>query len=109
MEDAAIYTSLLFNVIYAVLMLVALVSRVRKKALPESSAKTVYSTAVVVGGLLCGIVAYTVFVYLYNWAGITQSEGHGEVIIAALVWNFLLGLVLSAVGRVVLGWKPMQW
>jgi hypothetical protein len=109
MEDAAIYSSLLLNVIYAVSFLVALMTRVQKKAFPESSAKAIYATAVIVVGLLCGIAAYPGFVYLYEWAGMPQDEGHGEVLIAALILNFILACVLAAAGRAVLGWKPMQW
>ena len=84
-------------------------SKVRAGILPESSAKTFYSIASTVVGIVAGAAVFPGLIHLYEWVGVPQSTGHGEVFIAALVFNFLLAAVMTAVGRVVLGWKPMQW
>ncbi|MFZ5724315.1 MAG: hypothetical protein ACOY33_11725 [Pseudomonadota bacterium] len=108
MEDAAFYISLIANFIYAGAMLTALLPRVRAGEISEASAKAIYGYAVTVVGLLCGAAAFPALVYLFRWADMPQSLGHGEVVVAALTLNFLLGVLMAGVGRIVLGWKPLQ-
>lgn len=108
MEDAALYTSFLINFLYATSMLAAVMSRVRTGLIAESVGKSIYTIAVTMVGVLCGAAAFPGLVYVYSWAGMPQSLGHGEVVVAALTLNFLFAMALAAVGRVVIGWQPVR-
>lgn len=109
MNQAAIYTSLALTVIYAISFLVALLARVRQRVVNEKTAKSIYSVAVVIIGIISGAAFFPALLWLYAWLGHPQPTGHGEVIVAALSLNFVLAVVLTLVGRVILGWRPMQW
>ena len=74
----------------------------------ESSAKKRYSLWVFSTGLIFGFAFFPGLVYLYDWAGVSQDLAHGAALILAFILNFLLGLLMIIIGRVVIGWKPMQ-
>jgi hypothetical protein len=54
--------------------------------------------------VLCGTAVFVGITSLFE-----ISRGHGEIIIAAALFNVLLSLVLIVSGRIVIGWEPIKW
>ena len=109
MTDVAYYLSFVLNAFLAVVVFFVVSAAVKTKRLREDRAKLIYSVAVIVGGVLCGLVLFHAMVGLFRALGFSASYGHGEVIVAAVMFNLLLSLLLLVVGRILLGWRPFQW
>lgn len=59
-------------------------------------------------GLVTGLPVFIGVLYLLDAIGRHVSFGHGEMLIAAPVFNAVLGLLLAAIGRVLLDWEPIR-
>jgi bacteriorhodopsin len=103
MGSLALWISVCVNIAAAVLMMREYRSQVRRRLYSEAGAKRVYSWGCFVIGF---VVALAVFYILLFFAG--APVGHGEILIAAPVLNALLSFALLLVGRIVIGWKPLQ-
>jgi hypothetical protein len=55
-------------------------------------------------GAFCGIALFLGITALFD-----VPLGHGEIIIAAPIFNFLLAIALIVSGRIVIGWSPIKW
>jgi len=78
--------------------------QVKAQALTEEKAKTFYSWLCVVISLFSGLVLFIGITTLFN-----IFLGHGEILIAAPIYNLLLSCVLIISGRIVIGWVPIKW
>jgi hypothetical protein len=67
---------------------------------------TVYAIA---AGLVSGIPIFYGAAWLFDTIGYRVNFGHGEALIAAPIFNFILGIVGAAVGRALLDWRPINW
>src|SRR6266852_7299989 len=94
MTDVAFYLSFVFNVLLAAGAYFVLRGWVKSNRFGEARAKSIYSIVVMVGGLLCGVVLFHAMVALFGLLGVPATYGHGEIIIAAVVFNLLLSLLL---------------
>jgi Na+/phosphate symporter len=109
MTDVAYYLSFALNVLLAAAAFFIVRAAVRTGRVGKAKAKLLYSVAVVVGGLLSGLVLFHAMVSLFRALGFSAEYGHGEIIIAAVVFNVLLSLIFLPVGRILLGWRPILW
>jgi len=109
MTDVAYYLSFVLNALFAFVAFLLARKLVKTNRFGEAKAKLVYSVAVIVTGALCGLVFFHAMVGLFRALGYKASYGHGEVIVAAVVFNVLLSLLLTVVGRILLGWRPLHW
>lgn len=102
--DAAFWLSLIFN--FALSMAIAARFRrsVAEAELSEERAKSRFSWLCIAAGLFSGLVVFLGVVVLFR-----MNVGHGEVLIAGPIANFLLCCLSMVVGRVVIGWEPLKW
>ena len=101
--DVALWFSALLNAMLAVGLAVRYRFRVRTKAMTERRAKAIYSRFCIAVGIFSGIVVFFGIMVLFN-----IPTGHGEILIAAPILNLLLSAISIGVGRVVIGWVPMN-
>ncbi len=109
MADVAFYLSFAFNVLLATGTYFMLRGSVKSNRVGNAKAKWIYSAVAVAGGVLCGVVFFPAMVALFRLIGVPVAYGHGEIIVAAIVFNLLLSLLLVLVGRILLGWQPLSW
>ncbi len=109
MTDVAFYLSFAFNVLLATGAYFVLRGSVKSNRVGEAKAKSIYSAVVVAGGVLCGVVLFPAMVALFRLIGVAVAYGHGEIVIAAIVFNLMLSMLLLLVGRILLGWQPFSW
>lgn len=77
--------------------------------MPENKAKNTYSLIPVVLGACGGTLIFHGLVWIFGLFGAKTNFGHGEILIAAVLYNFILGLVLLGAGRTIIGWKKLTW
>lgn len=64
--------------------------------------------AATAAGLVAGIPMFIGVLYLLDAIGRHVGIGHGAMLIAVPVLNAVLGLILAAIGRVILVWEPIR-
>ena len=67
-----------------------------------------FTVASMLSGLVSGVFLYYGVLWLFDILGYRVNVGHGEVLIAAPLFNFILGAVLVIPGRMVLQWQPIR-
>src|SRR5215467_9637794 len=102
--DVVFWLCATLNMAIAVALIVRFRARVTSGAATEHKAKGTYTWLCLASGALCGTVGFLGMTSLFD-----ISRGHGEIIIAAALFNVLLALVLIVGGRVVIGWEPIKW
>jgi hypothetical protein len=105
MTNFAFYSSFAFTLFSAICFF--LLARRRVKAKFASS--TVFTAGTLFSGLVCGGLVFPGLVELFRQFGATVSYGHGEVLIAALIFNFAFACLLVILGRIALNGKPINW
>ena len=78
--------------------------QVKARRFTETKAKTIYSWLCIVASIFLGIVLFIGITSLFN-----ISLGHGEILIAAPIFNLLLSCVLIIAGRIIIGWVAVKW
>lgn len=76
----------------------------RSGAYSARVAKTVYTVLCAGTAIFSGVVLFYGSVALFG-----VFVGHGEVLIAAPLWNVVLSGAMVPVGRIVIGWEPVKW
>lgn len=109
MTDVAYYLSFVLNVVLAAAAFFIVRAALKAGRVGEAKAKLRYSVAAVFVGLVSGLVLFHGLVALFRALGYPAAYSHGEVIVAAVLFNLLLSCVLLLVGRILLGWRPVQW
>ena len=102
--DVVFWLCAALNTAIAVALIVRFRARVTAGVLAEHKAKSAYSWVCLATGAVCGTA-----VFLGITSVLDISRGHGEIIIAAALFNVLLSLVLIVSGRIVIGWEPIKW
>lgn len=94
----------------AVLVLVALI--LSRRAIKSGGNKKVYANRFVAASMLAGVISglllYYGVLWIFDATGHHVNVGHGEALIAAPFFNFILGLVLAMLGRVLLLWQSLR-
>jgi len=101
--DYVFWLCALLNVGYVGVLIKHFRHRTKSQELTESKAKVIYSWLCVSVSLL-SVGVFFVIVALFH-----LPAGHGEVLIAAPIFNLLTATVLIIVGRIIIGWVPMKW
>lgn len=107
--DVAYYLSFALNAALCVAACATLRTRVIGGRLHERRAKTIYSWSALMLGLISGIVLFNGMVAAFQLSGFSASYGHGEIILAAALFNVLLSVATIAIGRICLGRNAMLW
>jgi len=84
-------------------------AKVEKGTLSEKKAKNIYSLISVLIGACGGTLIFHGLVWAFGLFGAKSNFVHGEILIAAVLYNFILGLVLLGIGRTVISWKKLTW
>lgn len=83
-----------------------------RTAISKGGNKKIYANrfviASVLAGLISGALLYYVTLWLFDVLGYHVSIGHGEVLIATPLFNFVLGLALAVPGKVLLQWQSFR-
>jgi ABC-type transporter Mla maintaining outer membrane lipid asymmetry permease subunit MlaE len=109
MTNLAFYASFFVTAISAAAIYFRTKKRIRNAVISTQFGKNRYLPLVLIFGVLSGLVIFPILASVFNYFGFPASYGHGEVLIAAPVFNFLFALVIGIVGRIILSWEPMQW
>lgn len=64
--------------------------------------------AATAAGLVAGLPMFIGVLSLLDAIGRHVGIGHGEMLIVVPVMNAVLGLILAAIGRVILVWEPIK-
>jgi hypothetical protein len=102
--DVVFWLCAALNMVIAVALVLRFRARVTAGMLAERKAKGTYTWLCLASGALCGSAVFLSITSLFD-----ISRGHGEIIIAAALFNVLLSLVLIVSGRIVIGWEPIKW
>ena len=60
-------------------------------------------------GLVSGIPIFYGAMWLFNVTGYDVNVGHGEILVAVPLFNLILGVALTAIGKILLQWTPIKW
>ena len=109
MANFAFYASFFITAFSAVAIYFRTKKRINSGVTSTKLGANRYLPLVLTFGVLSGLVIFPVLVLVFNFFGLPSSYGHGEVLIAAPILNFLFALIIGIFGRVILSWEPMQW
>ncbi|TFW28254.1 hypothetical protein [Massilia horti] len=68
-----------------------------------------FAAVAVAVGLISGIPLLFIILWLFESAGLHVNVGHGEGLVATPLFNFVMGLLLAGLGRILLGWQTIRW
>ena len=105
----AYYLSYVVTALFCCIAIVFFRRKVTTGAMKENRAKNIYSLISVVMGLCGGTLVFHSFVWFFGLFDIKTHFGHGEILIAVILYNFMLSLVLLVIGRSVIGWSKVSW
>lgn len=60
-------------------------------------------------GLLSDTLLFHSLAWLFGLMGFSFNWGHGEILIAVVLFNMLIAFILSLVGAILLPWKALKW
>lgn len=60
-------------------------------------------------GLVSGIPIFYGAMWLFDVTGYYVNVGHGEILVAAPLFNLILGIALAAIGKILLQWTAIKW
>ena len=106
MTDLAFYSSFALTFIAALFLFLLSKRRLRVKGAKPASTKNLFTFATLASGLACGVLVFPGLVELFQFFGAEASYGHGEVLIAAPLFNFIFAFVLVILGRIALTDTP---
>ena len=109
MEELSYYLSFTLNALFCGVAIYIYRKKVNSGLLTENKAKNIYSLVSVVTGVSGGTLIFHGLIWLFSLFGAKSNSGHGEIIIAAVIYNMILGLILLGVGRIIIGWKKLTW
>ena len=106
MTNLAFYSSFAFTFFAAVFIFLLSKRRLKVKGASVKSTKNIFTVSTLFSGLACGIFVFSGLVELFRLFGYEASYGHGEVLIAAPMFNFIFACVLVILGRIALTETP---
>lgn len=109
MTEMLYYSTFATNILFSLLLAKSLKKSINSNKIKESKAKNIHSTLMLPLGALCGSVYFWLLIEVLRKLGQNITYGHGEILIAAIVFNIILSLVLIIIGRVYIGWKQVSF
>lgn len=68
-----------------------------------------FTALAVAAGLISGFPLLLGIFWVFERAGYPVSLGHGEGLVAAPLLDFVLGLLMAGLGRMLLRWRAIHW
>ncbi len=102
--DLAFWLCLAANAGISIVLLTWLRRGARAGAYSARVARNAYTVLCIGVGIFSGVALFYGSVALFG-----LFVGHGEVLIAAPMWNLVLSGAMVPVGRIVIGWEPVKW
>ena len=84
-------------------------TKYKKGIWTEKKAKGIYSLIAMGIGLSGGTLIFHGLVFIFRILGFESSFGHGEILVAAILFNLIVGVVLVIVGRIIISWRKLSW
>ena len=109
MEETSYYLSFVFTSILCGTAILFFRKNVINGTLAVKKAKNIYSFISVSLGVCGGTLIFHGLILIISLSGSEPNLGHGEILVAAIVYNFLLSLVLMGIGRILIGWEKLNW
>ena len=109
MIELIYYSTFFVNCTLSFLLAKTIKKKIKQNRISESKGKNIYSALILPIGALCGTVYFWLFVTVLEKFGAKISYGHGEIIIAAVMFNLILSLVLIPLGRMFIGWQKIKF
>jgi len=109
MEELSYYLSFPLTALFCGIAIFIYRKKVNVGSLTENKAKNIYSFISVAFGVSGGTLIFHGLVWFFGLFGAKSNFDHGEILIAAIIYNFILGLILLGVGRTIIGWKKLTW
>jgi hypothetical protein len=104
-----IYCSTFFvNCALSFLLAKTIKNKIKQKRINESKGKNLYSALILPIGALCGTVYFWLVIEVLKKLGQNITYGHGEILIAAVMFNLILSLLLIPFGRMFIGWQKIK-
>lgn len=103
------YSTFLLNSALSLWLVMSMNQKLKQKKIKLGKGKNLYSALMLPIGALCGTVYFWLVAKVFGQFGINISFGHGEIIIAAVMFNLMLSLFLIPIGRIYLGWKKSKF
>ena len=105
MEEVSYYLSFVITFSLCVLAMVFSKRKFIKNIWSVNRAKNIYSIFALVIGICGGTLIFHGLIFLFSALSSKSSFGHGEILIAVMLYNFILGLLLIGAGRIIIGWR----
>ena len=68
-----------------------------------------FTIGAILAGFTSGLPIYYGVLWGLDTIGYPMNVGHGEALVAAPIFNFIFGLALALVGRMLLQWRTIKW
>jgi uncharacterized membrane protein len=107
MTTFAYYSTFIFNLAVCLILAIVIKRKIKKKTLSKVRGKNLHSLIMLPLGAFSGTLLFWGLVNLFEILGLDITYGHGEIIIAAIVFNLSLSLLLLVAGRIFIGWEEM--
>ena len=112
MENAAVYIVLILNFLCMSVLVAVFRKRVVDQKQNELGAKHTYTIIALPLGVIFSLFGYYAINLVYMYLNLETEYGHAEeglAFIFSLIVNILLTVTAVIVGRVLIGWKAVQW
>ncbi len=83
--------------------------KIKQKKTKLAKGKNIYSALLLPIGALCGTVYFWLIARVFEKLGLKITFGHGEILIAVVMYNLILSLLLIPIGRIYLGWQKNKF
>ena len=107
-----VYIVLILNILCIATSAIVFRQRVVDKKQNETKAKNTFSVIGLVTGISFSLFGYYIVASVYTFFGYEISYGHNEealLFLFSLIVNLLLTIAAVVIGRVLIGWKTIQW
>lgn len=109
MEEASYYLSFSITFVLCVISMLFIKQKTASNIWSEQKGKNIYSGITLIIGVCGGTLIFHGLVWFFTLLGVETSFGHAGILVAAVVYDFILGLVLIVIGRIIIGWKEFTW
>jgi len=107
-----VYVVLILNFFCLAASAVIFRKRVVDREQNEAKAKNTYTIIALILGVTFSLFGYYVVSSVYIYFGYEIAYGHNEealLLLFSLIVNILLTITAVIIGRVIIGWKVIQW
>ncbi len=103
MIELLYYSTFVFNIVISLIIAKVIKKRITQHVKDAKKGQNLFSVLILSVGFVSGTLYFWLVIEVSEIFGLTLNSGHGEILIAAIVFNLILSLVLIPFGRVLLG------